>query len=36
MHVGSGSRDAEALGPMIDGLRARGYRFATAAELVTP
>ena len=36
MHVGSGSRDAEALGPMIDGLRARGYRFATAAELVAP
>lgn len=36
MHVGAGSRDAEALGPMIDGLRARGYRFATAAELVAP
>ncbi len=36
MHVGAGSRDAEALGPMIDGLRARGYRFATAAEMVTP
>ena len=36
IHVGAGSRDAEALGPMIDGLRARGYRFATAAEMVTP
>lgn len=36
LHVGAGSRDAEALGPMIDGLRARGYRFATAAEMVAP
>lgn len=36
LHVGADSRDAEALGPLIDGLRARGYRFATAAELVAP
>lgn len=36
MHVGAGSRDAEALGPLIDGLRARGYRFATAAAMVAP
>lgn len=33
MHVGSDSRDGPALAAMIDGLRARGYRFATAAEL---
>ncbi|CAA9581452.1 MAG: hypothetical protein AVDCRST_MAG18-3192 [uncultured Thermomicrobiales bacterium] len=33
LHVGSDSRDGPALAAMIDGLRARGYRFATAAEL---
>lgn len=33
LHVGSGSRDAAALQPMIDALRARGYHFATLAEL---
>jgi peptidoglycan/xylan/chitin deacetylase (PgdA/CDA1 family) len=34
LHVGSDSRDGPALAGMIDGLRARGYRFATAAEMV--
>ena len=34
LHVGSDSRDGPALGAMIDGLQARGYRFATVAEMV--
>ncbi len=34
LHVGSDSRDGPALAAMIDGLQARGYRFATAAEMV--
>lgn len=34
LHVGSDSRDGPALGALIDGLQARGYRFATAAEMV--
>jgi peptidoglycan/xylan/chitin deacetylase (PgdA/CDA1 family) len=33
-HVGSASADAQALPAIIDGLRARGYRFATLAALV--
>ena len=32
MHVGAASADAAALPSMIAGLRARGYRFGTAAE----
>lgn len=36
MHVGAGSRDAAALQPMIDALRARGYGFATVATLAAP
>lgn len=34
-HVGAASTDAAALQPIIDGLRQRGYGFATAAALVT-
>jgi peptidoglycan-N-acetylglucosamine deacetylase len=33
LHVGAASRDAAALQPMIDALRARGYHFATLEEL---
>jgi peptidoglycan/xylan/chitin deacetylase (PgdA/CDA1 family) len=33
-HVGSESRDAAALQPVIDGLRDRGYEFATISELI--
>ena len=33
LHVGSQSQDGPALGGVIDGLRARGYRFATVDEL---
>ncbi len=33
MHVGAASRDAAALQPMIDALRARGYHFATVAAI---
>ncbi|MFW6075274.1 MAG: polysaccharide deacetylase family protein, partial [Chloroflexota bacterium] len=33
MHVGAASQDAAALPSMIDGLRSRGYSFATAQEL---
>lgn len=33
MHVGAASRDAAALQPMIDALRARGCHFATLEEL---
>ena len=33
MHVGAASRDAAALQPLIDALRARGYHFATVAAL---
>lgn len=33
-HVGSASADHAALQAIVDGLRARGYRFATLAELV--
>lgn len=33
-HVGSGSADALALQPVVDGLRAAGYAFATVADLV--
>jgi peptidoglycan/xylan/chitin deacetylase (PgdA/CDA1 family) len=34
LHVGADSRDAAALGALIDGLRARDYEFVTVAELV--
>ncbi len=34
MHVGAASQDGPALPAMIDGLRARGYRFATVREMV--
>lgn len=34
LHVGADSRDAAALGAIIDGLHARGYGFVTVAELV--
>lgn len=34
MHVGAASQDAVALPAMIDGLRARGYRFATVREML--
>lgn len=34
MHVGAASQDANALPAMIDGLRARGYRFATVKQYV--
>ncbi len=34
MHVGAASQDAAALPAMIDGLRTRGYRFATARQLL--
>lgn len=33
-HVGSASQDANALSSVIDGLRARGYRFATLDALL--
>jgi peptidoglycan-N-acetylglucosamine deacetylase len=33
MHVGAASRDATALQPLIDALRARGYHFATMAAI---
>jgi peptidoglycan/xylan/chitin deacetylase (PgdA/CDA1 family) len=33
MHVGAQSQDGPALPAMIDGLRARGYRFATVRQL---
>lgn len=33
-HVGSASADAAALQPIIDGLRARGYGFATLSALI--
>jgi peptidoglycan/xylan/chitin deacetylase (PgdA/CDA1 family) len=33
-HVGSASQDAAALDAIIDGLVARGYAFATVADLV--
>ena len=33
LHVGNDSQDRLALGPIIDGLRQRGYGFATVAEL---
>ncbi|MFN8632952.1 MAG: polysaccharide deacetylase family protein [Chloroflexota bacterium] len=33
-HVGSASEDALALGPILDGLRARGLGFATVSELL--
>jgi peptidoglycan/xylan/chitin deacetylase (PgdA/CDA1 family) len=33
LHVGKDSQDALALGPLISGLRERGYGFATVAEL---
>ncbi len=36
LHVGAASRDAAALQPLIDGLRARGYDFATVAALAAP
>ena len=35
-HVGASSADAAALQAIIDGLRARGYDFATVDELVQP
>ena len=35
-HVGAASADAAALPAIIDGLRARGYSFATVEELVRP
>jgi peptidoglycan-N-acetylglucosamine deacetylase len=34
MHVGAASQDASALPTMIDGLRQRGYRFATVKQYV--
>ncbi len=34
MHVGAASQDSAALPAMIDGLRARGYRFATVEQMV--
>jgi peptidoglycan/xylan/chitin deacetylase (PgdA/CDA1 family) len=34
MHVGAQSQDGPALPAMIDGLRSRGYRFATVREMV--
>jgi hypothetical protein len=34
MHVGAQSQDGPALPAMIDGLRARGYRFATVRQMV--
>lgn len=34
MHVGSDSEDALALGPILEGLRARGLGFATIGELL--
>jgi peptidoglycan-N-acetylglucosamine deacetylase len=34
MHVGAASQDAAALPAMIDGLRARGYRFATVRQMI--
>jgi peptidoglycan/xylan/chitin deacetylase (PgdA/CDA1 family) len=34
MHVGAQSQDAIALPAMIDGLRARGYRFATVRQIL--
>lgn len=34
MHVGSDSEDALALGPILEGLRARGLGFATISELL--
>lgn len=34
MHVGAASQDANALPAMIDGLRSRGYRFATVRDMV--
>jgi peptidoglycan/xylan/chitin deacetylase (PgdA/CDA1 family) len=33
-HVGASSRDADALPAVIDGLRARGYEFASLADLL--
>jgi peptidoglycan/xylan/chitin deacetylase (PgdA/CDA1 family) len=33
-HVGSASQDGPALQDVIDGLRARGYSFATVAALI--
>lgn len=36
LHVGASSRDAAALQGIIDGLRARGYDFATVATLAAP
>jgi peptidoglycan/xylan/chitin deacetylase (PgdA/CDA1 family) len=35
-HVGAASADAAALPAIVDGLRARGYGFATVEELVQP
>jgi peptidoglycan/xylan/chitin deacetylase (PgdA/CDA1 family) len=34
MHVGAAAEDAKALPSMIDGLRSRGYRFATVKQYV--
>jgi peptidoglycan-N-acetylglucosamine deacetylase len=36
MHVEAASRDAAALQPVIDGLRAHGYDFTTVAAMVAP
>lgn len=36
MHVGAASQDAAALQPMIDQLRARGYRFESVADFIEP
>jgi peptidoglycan/xylan/chitin deacetylase (PgdA/CDA1 family) len=35
-HVGAASQDAAALQPIIDQLRARGYRFQSVADFVAP
>jgi peptidoglycan/xylan/chitin deacetylase (PgdA/CDA1 family) len=34
LHVGVGSRDVEATAVIVEGLRARGYRFATIGQLI--
>ncbi len=34
LHVGAGSHDIEATRPVVEGLRARGYRFETVGQLI--